>query len=95
MNFTDFNKDLSEEFDLTQQESKKILSFLQKRIKDRLIFGVDISIREVGTFTRAIRKPKPYLNLQTNKMQVAPRRYFLKFVVKKTMADKLKKKTLF
>jgi nucleoid DNA-binding protein len=95
MNFSEFHKDLSKEFGYSTRESKKIVSFLQKLLRKKLMFGVEVSLREIGTFVRRVRHPKPYLNLKTNKMEMSQRIFVLKLRTTRKMADDLKKKTVY
>ena len=68
MNFTEFHKDLSKEFGYSSRTSKKIVSFLMKRLRHKLMFGTEVTLREIGTFVLKVRHPKPFLNLKTGKM---------------------------
>lgn len=95
MNLTDFSKDISEEFGIPEYKAKKLLSFLTKKIRNRLIYGIEVTFREIGTFRLKIRPPKKYLNLQTNTMEVADKAYRLKFEPTKKMRDDLRKKPVY
>lgn len=95
MNFTEFHKDLSKEFGISTRQSKKIVSFLLKRLRHKLMFGTEVTLREIGTFKLKVRHPKPFLNLKTNKMEMSNRIFLLKFRVTRKMADDLKKKTVY
>lgn len=95
MNFTEFHKDLSEEFGFSAQTSKKIVSFLLKQLRHKLLFGTEVTLRNIGTFKLKVSHPKPFLNLKTNKMQMSKRIFVLKLVVTRKMADALKKKTVY
>jgi len=95
MNYTDFHKDLSQKFGYSTRESKRIIAFLQKELRKKLLFGTEITLREIGTFKLKVRHPKPFLNLKTNKMQISKRIFVLKLQVTRKMATDLKKKTVY
>lgn len=95
MNFSEFHKDLSQEFGYSTRESKRILSFLQKQLKKKLMFGVEVTIREIGTFVRKVSHPKPFLNLKTGKMEMSNRIFLLRLRVSRKMATELKQKKVY
>ncbi len=92
MNLKEFSKDLSEEFGIPEYIAKRMLSFLTKKIRNRLLFGVEITLREMGTFRLKVRKPKKYMNLQTGKWCMSEKHYYLDFVPTQKMKLDLKKK---
>lgn len=94
MNFTDFTDDVANEFGLTKDLSRKIITFLIKRLRKKLIFGNEVSFRLIGAFKLRVRKPKPYLNLQTNVMEMSKKSYYLDFIPTVKMKDRLKEKTV-
>ena len=95
MNLTDLNKDLAEEFGISQIQAKRMLSFVNKRIRTRLLFGEEISIRKVGTFKLRVRQPRNYMNLQTREITRSEKHYFLDFIPTHSMKEDLKKKTVY
>lgn len=95
MNFTDFTDDLANEFGLTKDLSRKILTYCIKRLRERLLFGEEVSLRLIGTFKLRVRKPKKFLNLQTNKMELSNKSYYLDFKTTELMNNELKKKTVY
>lgn len=95
MNFTEFYKDLSEEFGIPHDTSKRMVSFLQKKMRKKLLFGTEVTLRNIGTFVLKVSHPKPFLNLQTAKMQISERCFKLNFRVTRRMDEDLKKKTVF
>jgi len=95
MNFTDFTKDLSEEFGFSERQSRKIITFLTKRLKNKLVFGCEVSLREIGIFKLRIRKPRPFLHLKTGKTEMSKKSFYLSFRPSKKMADQLKDKTVY
>lgn len=95
MNFTEFHKDLTREFNLPHNTSKKIVAYLMKRMRHNLLFGTEITLRNIGTLVLKVRQPKPFLNLQTKVMQMSVRKYVLDIRVTHGMADALKKKTVY
>jgi nucleoid DNA-binding protein len=94
MNLTDFSQDIAKEFDIPNYKAKKLLSFLTKLIAQKLIFGIEVTFREVGTFRLSVRQPKKYLNLQTNKWCLSKKSYYLNFIATLKMKTKLKNKTV-
>jgi len=94
MNFTDFNKELSKEFGFTEKHSRKIITFLIKRLRHKLIFGTEVSFRLIGTFRLKVRQPKKYLNFQTAKMDRSKKSYYLQFIPTLKMKNRLKEKTV-
>lgn len=95
MNFSDFHKDLSDEFGFSTRQSKKILSFLLKRLRQKLLFGTEVNLRNIGSFRLKVSHPKPFLNMQTGKMEKSNRIFVLKLQVTRRMAEALKKKTVY
>ena len=95
MNFTEFHKDLSKEFNLPADTSKKIVSFLQKRMKHKILFGTEITLREIGTLILLVRQPKLFLNFKTDKMQMSELKYVLGIRVTRGMKKILKNKTVY
>lgn len=95
MNFSQFYKDLSYEFGLSERQSKKIVAFLIKRLRKKLLFGTEVTLREMGTFKLTVKHPKPFLNLKTNEMDMSERSFQLKFRPSQKMTDDLKKKTVY
>jgi len=95
MNLTDLDKSFSDEFGMSKNQARKQLTFLNKEIKKRLLFGEEITLREIGTFKLRIRNPRPYKNFQTGKMDMSTKHYFLDFFVTKKMNGDLRKKTVY
>jgi len=95
MNFYDLKDEVAEEFGITKDLSRKIMSFLLKRMQYHLFFGTEISFRLIGTFRLLKRDPKPFKHLKTGKMEMSKKSYYLKFKVSKRMAEKLKGKTVY
>jgi len=95
MNFTDFTDDLADEFGLTKRDARKIITFLAKKLKKRLSFGEQVSIRNLGTFILRIRQPKKFLHLKTGKLEMSKKCYYLSFKVTDKMANELKAKTVY
>ena len=94
MNFTDYTVAFSKEFGVSQRTARKMITFLTKKLKHDLIFGVQISFREIGMFRLKKRQPKKYLNLQTGKMGLSKLCYYLDFKATKKMIKRLKDKTV-
>jgi len=95
MNFYDLKDEVAEEFGITKDLARKIMSFILKRMEHHLFFGTEISLRLIGTFRLVKKDPKPFKNLQTNKMEMTSKSYFLRFRASPRMRDKLKTKTVF
>ena len=95
MNFTDFKKDLATEFGFSERQSKKILTFLTKKIRNKLLFGQQISLRNKGTFKLGIRQPRKYLHFKKNIMMMSKKSYYLDFKVTEKMSNELKEKTVY
>ena len=95
MNFTDFKDELAEEFGITKDLSRKILSFLLKRLEHQLFFGVEVTFRLIGTLKLRKRLPKRYTNLHTGVLQWSKKSYYLSFRATERMANKLKEKTIY
>ena len=95
MNFTEFHKDLSKEFGFPSRLSKKIMSFLLKRLKHKLLFGTEVTLWGIGTFVLAVRQPKKFLNLQTGEIQMSRLIFVLKLRVTKSLKEALAKKTVY
>lgn len=94
MNLTDFTEDIAKEFNLSKKTSKAIITFLNKKMRDKIIFGISITLREIGTFNLRKRLPKPFLNFTTNKMDMSKKSYYLDFQPTDKMKKKLKEKTV-
>lgn len=92
MNLTDFSQDIAKEFDIPNHKAKKLLSYLTKRIARKLIFGVEVTFREIGTFKLCVRQPFKFKNLQTAKWQISKKCYYLNFIATKKMKSILKDK---
>lgn len=95
MNFTSLSKELSKEFNIPQKETAKMLGFLLKRMRFHIMFGQEIFFHNIGTMIIRKRMPKRYLNLQTNKICVTKKKYFLSLRVSKVLAKDLAEKTVF
>lgn len=95
MHLTDFNKELAKEFNISEREAKKILSYINKAMHQKLLLGTNISLRKIGTLILKIKHPKPYLNLQTGEMQMSKRAFALGLRVTRSMDQALRKKTVY
>lgn len=95
MNFTDFTEDLADEFNLTKKQSRAIITYLVKRLKKKILFGHEVSFREIGTFVLNVRQPRKFLNLQSGQMNTSNKIYCLNFRVTKKMKERLKKKIVY
>lgn len=95
MNFTDLDKEISQEFGITKTEARKILCFIQNKLREKIVYGLEISFRGLGVFLLRVRQPKKYLNLQTNKMSISNKSYFLDFKVSRKLKERLKKKPVY
>lgn len=94
MNFTDLTDDLSIEFGLTKQLSRKIITFLIKKLREKIVFGIEVSFRNIGTFRLKIRQPKPFLHLKTGNTEMSKKSFYLNFRPTLLMKEKLKTKTV-
>lgn len=95
MNFTDFSDDFAKEFGISNKRvAKKMLIWLTKQLKQRLIFGTEVSLREIGCFKLKVRQSRKYLNFQNNQMDVSKKTYYLKFRPTEKMKKRLKQKTI-
>lgn len=95
MNFVDLHREIAKEFDLPYGKSKEIMIALQDKMRTKILFGEEITLREIGTLTLRVREPKPFLHLKKNVMEVSKKKYFLSLRVTKKMQDELKKKTVY
>ena len=95
MNFTDFTEDLSEEFGLTKTQSRAIITYLVKRLREKILFGAEVSFRHMGTFKLGISLPRKYLHLKKNVMMMSEKKYNLKFRLSQKMLNDLKEKEVY
>ena len=95
MNFTHFKHDLVHEFGLSSEISAKIVSYILKKIRKKLLFGEEISFWKVGTLKLIIRKPRAYKHLKTGKMAINKKSYYLKFETTPSMKVDLKNKKVY
>lgn len=95
MNFTDFKSELKDEFDIPEYKAKEILLFLQRRIREKLTRGIEISLHKIGTFRITVRKPKPYMHLKTGKMKMAKAQFYLIFKASQSMKQALRDKPIY
>jgi nucleoid DNA-binding protein len=95
MNLTDYKKDLSKEFNITEREGKKIIMFLLTKMRRDLIFGQEISLREIGKFILAVRRRRRFHNIKTGNIELTKKNsFYLKFQVYPNLEQKLKDKTV-
>jgi len=92
MNFYSFKDEIAEEFGLTKELSRKIISYIQKRMYQKIIFGEEISFWLIGTLKLKVRQPFKFQNLQTRKIELSKKSYYLKLNVKESMKKRLKEK---
>lgn len=95
MNFVELHKEIAREFKLPLSTTKKIMKSIERNIRDRILFGEEVTLREIGTLTLRVREPKPFLHLKKNKMEMSKKKYFLSLRVTKKMQDELKKKKVY
>lgn len=94
MNFSNYKDDLAEEFGITKDMARRMISFLLKRMEHDLFFGIEITFRLIGTLKLRKRMPKRYQNLQTGAIEWSKKSYYLSFKATERMANKLKSKTI-
>ncbi len=92
MNFYSFKDEIAEEFGLTKELSRKIISYIQKRMDQNIILGEEISFWLIGTLKLKVRQPFKFQNLQTRKIELSKKSYYLKLNVKESMKKRLKEK---
>jgi nucleoid DNA-binding protein len=95
MNFTDLTEEVAEEFGLTKDLSRKIITFLVKKLREKLVFGMNVSFRHIGSFKLRVRHPKMFMNLQTGQKQMSKKCYYLDFKATPNMEGRLKEKTVY
>lgn len=95
MNFTDFDRDIAKEFGLTKKESRKILAFVQRKMREKILFGMNINIFKVGTLKIRVRRPRRFLHLKTNKIERTEACLFLDIKVSRRLEQQLKQKPVY
>ena len=95
MNFKDLNKDIAKEFGLTQAQSKDILTFIEKTMRKKLLYGTNISIRGIGSLLLKVREPRKYLHIPTQELKMSRRVYSLVFKIRRKFNQELKQKTVY
>jgi len=95
MNFTTLSDDLAKEFKMPKRTALKMITFLMKRMREKLIFGQHIKLHQIGTIKLRVRKSKPYPDIAKNKMQISKKKYYLFLEVTQGLKDDLTKKTVY
>ena len=95
MNFNDLKHDVAKEFGLNQRLSRRIVSYLLVRMRERLLFGEEINMHTIGCLKIKVRQPKKYINLQTGLETISKKAYVLKLEPSPKMAQELKNKTVY
>jgi len=95
MRLTDLVDELSEELKIPKVHLQKIIISLERKIHDKLVFGLDINIYKVGTISQRIFKARKGYNIQLRKFVEYPKKYQLHFKPSESLNRKIKKKTVY
>lgn len=89
MNYQDYAKKISEEYNLYYEESERLLKFLFENISKDLKKGNRVYFRNFGSFKKVIRPAHKYRNMITNEIEIRPPKKDIAFKAGKKLLEKL------
>ena len=90
----DLIKLVSKDTGLSVKDCNTVLNSLSKIIKDRLFFGVDVTIGNFLTFKIHRMKERPGRNPNTGESIIIPPKYKVKVSMPRSFNDKMASKTV-
>lgn len=95
MNKKDLLKEVARRSKMKEAEVTLVAETLFETIKEKLIFGLDIKIKEFVTFKHAISPEMKRVNPRTGEEMIIPKKFRIKMTLPKSFTDKIKDKTVY
>jgi nucleoid DNA-binding protein len=95
MNFKDLDKDISSKTGIAKSNVRKVLMHVEQTMRDKILFGQEIAINNVGKFELRISKKQERFNIATRQKEVQEASYRLYFKPSQNLASKLREKTVY
>ncbi len=89
MNYQDYAKKISDEYNLYNEESERLLKFLFDNISKDLKKGKRVYFRGFGSFKKVKRPAHKYRNMITNEIETRPPKKDIAFKPSKKLLEKL------
>lgn len=95
MNFKDFDRDVAKEFGMSIKQARKILTYINRDMTHKIVFGHPVTFRDIGTLHTRVRESTKFFNLQEGKNQMTKKSYYLDIRVPDKMKLRLKHKIIY
>lgn len=95
MHLKDLDNDIAKALNLSKKEVRPILFELETQIRDKILYGQEIQIREIGKLELKISKARTRFNIHSKEYIDCPAKYRLAFKVSRTLDQSLAKKTVY
>lgn len=95
MQKADLIKNVSKKIGVDKKTTTIVVNAFLEEIVNSLKQGINVSIREFASFEIKIQNPKRYPNINTGKMELSKKYYYLKFTPSTLIKNFLKKKTVY
>jgi len=95
MTFKDLDKEIAEELNMERKQVRLVLWETENAIFNKLLFGQEIQINNIGKFELKITKGRKRHMLHLGKSVFQPANYRLNFKVSGAIRTKLKQKVVY
>lgn len=95
MNKTDLIETVAKDTGVSVKDTRLVINGFIETIKSKLLYGVDVKIKDFMNFELKVSNPKRKFNPITQEYFEVPKQYRVKASLSRLFTDKIKEKTVY